>query len=165
MSGGTGKVDFRVQQISPNCERLDQDGGQPALPSIATDIDALIASGARYSTIYADLLWQYSNTAARGAAANHYDTLDIEQLTKLPWPFTVPRQCATQLARRKRHSAKPHAVPQGRFCSRCLTPILMRMQEICYVSALPPQISWISIDRKHAEVYRISTINNLVNHH
>lgn len=77
-------MEFRVDEISNHRERRDQDGGQLALPSIATDLDGLIASGARYSTIYADPPWRYANTAARGAAANHYDTLDLDQLCELP---------------------------------------------------------------------------------
>ncbi|MCR9295424.1 MAG: MT-A70 family methyltransferase [bacterium] len=38
----------------------------------------------RFRTIYADPPWQYSNTAARGAAENHYKTLSVEQLCELP---------------------------------------------------------------------------------
>lgn len=73
-----------MEQVSISCERCDRDGSQPKLPSIATDLNELIAVGARYSTIYADPPWQYANTAARGAAANHYDTLNLEHLQELP---------------------------------------------------------------------------------
>lgn len=37
-----------------------------------------------YATIYADPPWQFKNTASRGAAANHYPTLSVQQLCDLP---------------------------------------------------------------------------------
>jgi hypothetical protein len=47
-------------------------------PSIVRNLDQLISSGARFSTIYADPPWDYDNTASRGAAVNHYSTIDLE---------------------------------------------------------------------------------------
>lgn len=54
------------------------------LPSIAHDLYHLLDSGARFSTIYADPPWQYSNTAARGAAQNHYATISVSELCEMP---------------------------------------------------------------------------------
>jgi len=53
-------------------------------PAIAHDLNELVEAGAQFSTIYADPPWQYSNTAARGAAANHYPTMDLNELCELP---------------------------------------------------------------------------------
>jgi len=57
---------------------------QPALPSIVRDLDQLNSLGARFSTVYADPPWEYENTASRGAAANHYPTLDLGTLMNMP---------------------------------------------------------------------------------
>lgn len=53
-------------------------------PSIVRDLDQLLAAGARFSTVYADPPWEYDNTASRGAANNHYSTLDLETLMSMP---------------------------------------------------------------------------------
>jgi N6-adenosine-specific RNA methylase IME4 len=53
-------------------------------PSIVRNLDQLISSGVRFSTVYADPPWDYDNTASRGAAANHYATLDLETLMNMP---------------------------------------------------------------------------------
>ncbi len=49
----------------------------PSLPNIVRDLGQLVTSGARFPTIYADPPWPYSNTAARGAAENHYRTMTL----------------------------------------------------------------------------------------
>lgn len=58
--------------------------GQFTTPSIVTDLQVLLASGAQFPTIYADPPWEYSNRAARGAATRHYATMSMEQLCRLP---------------------------------------------------------------------------------
>lgn len=57
---------------------------QTNLPSIVRSLDELLVMNATYSTIYADPPWEYDNTASRGAAVNHYQTLSIEELKALP---------------------------------------------------------------------------------
>lgn len=47
-------------------------------------LSELIANGARYGTIYADPPWQYRNQSSNGAAANHYETLAVEEIAALP---------------------------------------------------------------------------------
>ncbi|WP_225182131.1 MT-A70 family methyltransferase [Pectobacterium aroidearum] len=37
-----------------------------------------------YQLIYCDPPWQYSNKASRGAAVNHYPTMSLTELTRLP---------------------------------------------------------------------------------
>ena len=36
------------------------------------DMDALLQSGLRFPTIYADPPWEYQNSASRAAACKHY---------------------------------------------------------------------------------------------
>ncbi len=48
-----------------------------ARPSIVFDLARLVEQGAKFSTVYADPPWPYSNTAARGAAENHYRTMSL----------------------------------------------------------------------------------------
>lgn len=69
--------------IDPN-KQMAATQQRPSLPSIVTDLDELMRIDAKFATIYADPPWEYDNTASRGAAANHYHTLDIDSLKKLP---------------------------------------------------------------------------------
>ncbi len=55
-----------------------------ALPSLVRDLGTLVNLGAKFSTIYADPPWPYSNTAARGAAENHYPTLPLAAIRAEP---------------------------------------------------------------------------------
>jgi len=55
-----------------------------AFPSIVRSLDALIQDGRKYSTVYADPPWPYSNTAARGAAENHYRTMTMQEILDEP---------------------------------------------------------------------------------
>lgn len=57
---------------------------RPILPSIVRDLQVLVEQGMQFSTIYADPPWPYSNTAARGAAENHYGTLSLDKILKEP---------------------------------------------------------------------------------
>lgn len=59
-------------------------GREPEHPSIVDSLDALIESRAQFATIYADPPWPYTNTAARGAAENHYRTLSLEAICSQP---------------------------------------------------------------------------------
>jgi N6-adenosine-specific RNA methylase IME4 len=58
--------------------------GDYALPSIVRELKVLIELQARFTTIYADPPWPYSNTAARGAAENHYRTMSLETIRNEP---------------------------------------------------------------------------------
>lgn len=75
----------------PNHERID--AGRDAvdtvsanlsLPSVVRDLEELLAQRAKFPTIYADPPWPYSNTAARGAAQNHYRTLTLDAICNEP---------------------------------------------------------------------------------
>jgi len=55
-----------------------------ALLGDSTLLDALVTHGQRFACLYADPPWQYTNTATRAAARNHYATLTLEALQALP---------------------------------------------------------------------------------
>ncbi len=48
------------------------------------DLTVLVRSGKRFRTIYADPPWPYENRASRGAAANHYETMSVDQIYEEP---------------------------------------------------------------------------------
>lgn len=56
------------------------------LPTIVSDLKTLVDLGLKYSTIYADPPWPYTNTASRGAAENHYRTMSTEAILSEPVP-------------------------------------------------------------------------------
>jgi len=49
-----------------------------------SDLQDLIASGKKFSTIYVDPPWKYSNQATRASTDNHYPTLTVEEISELP---------------------------------------------------------------------------------
>ena len=53
-------------------------------PSIVDRLQPLVEQGMKFSTVYADPPWAYSNRASRGAANNHYPTMDIGQICAEP---------------------------------------------------------------------------------
>ena len=53
-------------------------------PGIVRNLNGLVERGAKFPTIYADPPWPYQNTAARGAAENHYPTLTLEAIRQEP---------------------------------------------------------------------------------
>ena len=66
----------------------DNEAGELAkpliVPSIVRDLHRLVDVGARFATVYADPPWPYSNTAARGAAVNHYPTMTLDAIKSEP---------------------------------------------------------------------------------
>ena len=65
-------------------EPAQRDGETSPLPTIVRDLDLLLRNGVRFTTVYADPPWPYSNTAARGAAENHYRTMSMEDILNEP---------------------------------------------------------------------------------
>ena len=47
------------------------------------DMDALLQSGLRFPTIYADPPWEYQNSASRAAACKHYSTMSLDKICAL----------------------------------------------------------------------------------
>ena len=56
------------------------DVGRLPLPSMVRNLEVLIEQRAKFATVYADPPWPYTNTAARGAAENHYRTMTLEAI-------------------------------------------------------------------------------------
>lgn len=75
-----------LKQVISRAKSGPPPSAPPADPlSCVTDsLQAMVASGRRYGTIYADPPWQYKNTATRAAAEDHYDTQGIDWLCSLP---------------------------------------------------------------------------------
>lgn len=65
-------------------EHAHRIGDGSPLPTIVRDLRVLCDSGARFATVYADPPWPYSNTAARGAAENHYRTMTLDAIRSEP---------------------------------------------------------------------------------
>ena len=53
-------------------------------PSIVADLQSLINDGHKFKTVLADPPWRYENTASRGAAANHYPTMAVQEICAEP---------------------------------------------------------------------------------
>jgi hypothetical protein len=66
-------------------------------PSIVRDLRPLVDGGAKFGTVYADPPWPYSNTAARGAAENHYRTMAIDAICSEPVKELVAEQAHLHL--------------------------------------------------------------------
>lgn len=71
---------------SPALVRKDQElgGDKHSPPTIVRDLSELLAAGSVFPTIYADPPWSYRNRSSRAAAENHYRTLTLLELSKLP---------------------------------------------------------------------------------
>lgn len=71
--------------MTPNdSHKLNGKAEQFPQPSIVRSLDDLSGSGLTFSTVYADPPWQYSNSASRGAAINHYPTMTIDEICAEP---------------------------------------------------------------------------------
>ncbi len=71
---------------------------------VANPTEPLALPEGVYQTLAADPPWQYGNKATRGAAANHYDTLSIGQLTG-DEPLPDGRNLAEEVAQRTAEQA------------------------------------------------------------
>ncbi len=72
------------EHSSPELANVGTHADKSQVPSIVRNLASLVESGTKYSTIYADPPWPYSNTAARGAAENHYGTMTLEAIRNEP---------------------------------------------------------------------------------
>lgn len=68
-----------------------------SLPSMVRDLQTLTERGGVFSTVYADPPWPYRNTAARGAAENHYRTMSIKEICDEPVKSLVGRDAHLHL--------------------------------------------------------------------
>ena len=102
LSTGEAKANKEEDELNRASQIENQEVGTDIgqctrMPSIVTDLNELVSSGARFSTIYADPPWEYANTAARGAAENHYQTLSLEKLCSLPIKELAATDCHLHL--------------------------------------------------------------------
>jgi N6-adenosine-specific RNA methylase IME4 len=80
-----GKVGIAMQNREGQSQKsADWTGEGQQSPTIVRDLNLLRASGVRFATVYADPPWPYSNTAARGAAENHYPTMTLDAILNEP---------------------------------------------------------------------------------
>lgn len=56
----------------------------PDGPRIVHNLNELASCGERFRCIYADPPWAYENSACRGAAAKHYRTMSVAELSQMP---------------------------------------------------------------------------------
>lgn len=59
------------------------------LEGICNDLGRLVSKKIRFGTIYADPPWKYDNQGTRSATKNHYETMTVDELCKLPIPRLV----------------------------------------------------------------------------
>lgn len=65
-------------------ERKRKENGKLSETCTVAKLEKLVASGQRFGTIYADPPWKYGNQATRAATDNHYPTMDVADICKLP---------------------------------------------------------------------------------
>ena len=68
----------------PQARQRDLDPPASANSTVVTNLQELIREGREFRTIYADPPWQYQNSAARGAAENHYRTMTLNAICAEP---------------------------------------------------------------------------------
>jgi N6-adenosine-specific RNA methylase IME4 len=61
------------------------------------DLNSLILAGRTFGTIYADPPWQYGNQGTRAATDNHYGTMPVEEIARLPVAKLAADQCHLHL--------------------------------------------------------------------
>ena len=62
-----------------------------------SDLHALIESGQKFGTIYADPPWAYSNQATRASTDNHYSTMSPDEIAELPIAELSPEKAHLHL--------------------------------------------------------------------
>lgn len=53
-------------------------------PGVVNDLQELVKAAAKFSTIYADPPWPYSNQATRATTSNHYATMTVGEICDEP---------------------------------------------------------------------------------
>ncbi len=60
------------------------DSSSDERPTIVRSLSELVDAELKFRTVLADPPWQYSNTASRAAAENHYQTMTVDQICNEP---------------------------------------------------------------------------------
>ena len=56
----------------------------PETPRIVGDVRTLIKEGATFRCLYADPQWRFDNHGTRGSTNNHYPTMIVAEICRLP---------------------------------------------------------------------------------
>lgn len=75
----------------------EQNPTEPGSGQFVHDLQELIDAGQAFRCIYADPPWQFDNRASRGAAANHYPTMSVDQISQLPVSLIAERNAHLHL--------------------------------------------------------------------
>lgn len=94
-SSGATRRPSPTSSLWPGSEPAGAGEPTPADPfagCVTRNLDALARRGLRFGTVYADPPWAYQNTAARGAAEDHYRTMTLDDICGLPvGPLLAPK--------------------------------------------------------------------------
>jgi N6-adenosine-specific RNA methylase IME4 len=73
-------------KVAAGCRQFlaAKNGTGPKAPPNVSDLQDLIRDGCRFGCIYADPPWRYGNQGTRAATDNHYETMTVEEIAKLP---------------------------------------------------------------------------------
>jgi N6-adenosine-specific RNA methylase IME4 len=69
-----------VAEAAGETPALDESGVEVGV----ADGEPIAAAASRFACIYADPPWQYGNKGTRAAAADHYDTMTVDEICALP---------------------------------------------------------------------------------
>jgi N6-adenosine-specific RNA methylase IME4 len=86
---------WRQQQRHPHLRSVPADSQGPG--AYVHSLEALLASGQRFGTIYADPPWQYDDQPPLGGADKHYATMPVEAICALPVRDLAAPQCHLHL--------------------------------------------------------------------
>jgi N6-adenosine-specific RNA methylase IME4 len=75
---------LRVAKATAKEQHRDELRSRASETLATDDLAALVASGRRYGTIYADPPWQYQNQGTRSATDDNYVTMTVDAICKLP---------------------------------------------------------------------------------
>jgi N6-adenosine-specific RNA methylase IME4 len=86
------KERMREIEPSPQSHLFDEARKEPSASGLSKlpvgtsvgSLAELLELRQKFSTIYADPPWQYDNESSRGAAANHYRTMSVEEICQEP---------------------------------------------------------------------------------
>jgi N6-adenosine-specific RNA methylase IME4 len=69
----------------------------PQAAGFVTDLATLISEGRRLQTIVADPPWRHDNQASRAAATNHYSTMTLDEICRVPVAEVAAKNCHLHL--------------------------------------------------------------------
>lgn len=80
-----GEIEFNeIPGFSTAADRAGQKRESLGIQRAVMSLETLIIRGERFSTVYADPPWQYTNQATRAATDKHYSTMSLNEIANLP---------------------------------------------------------------------------------